>query len=126
MTEKKTNGIASDKLAALIIKGIKEKKGRNIVEMNLKKVDGAITDYFIICEANSTTQIDAIKDAIEKEVKDTINEKPWHVEGTSNLEWVLLDYVNVVAHIFQPEKREFYKVESVWGDAQIKKIEVEY
>lgn len=120
------NGSSSAKLSNLIIKGIKEKKGRNITEMDLKGVDGAVTDYFIICEANTTTQIGAIRDSIEEEVRLGLNEKPWHIEGTTNLEWVLLDYVNVVAHIFQPDKRAFYNVEGLWADARIKNIDVEY
>ena len=126
MVKSKKNESDSAKLSNLIIKGIKEKKGRNITQMDLKEVDGAVTDYFIICEANTSTQIGAIRDSIEKEVRSGLDEKPWHVEGTSNLEWVLLDYVNVVAHIFQPEKRAFYNVEGLWGDATIKNIEVEY
>lgn len=119
----KTNAkSSSEQLVEIITKGIQEKKGSNIVQMNLKGIDGAVTDYFVVCEANSSTQIGAIKDSIEKEVRTALNEKPWHVEGTSNLEWVLLDYVNVVAHIFQPEVRAFYDVEGMWGDAKIKKI----
>ena len=126
MHKQNNNALTSDKLAKLIVKGIKEKKGHNIVTMNLKNIEGAVTDFFVICEANSSTQIDAIKKSIEKEVKKSSNEKPWHVEGTSKLEWVLIDYVNVVAHIFQSEKRKFYDLEGLWGDARINKIEVEY
>ncbi len=121
---KNTNN--SDELTELIVKGIQEKKGENIVQLNLKGVDGAVTDYFIICEAASSTQIDAIKDSIEDEVRKAIGEKPWHVEGTSNLEWVLLDYVNVVAHIFNKEKREYFDLEGLWADAEIKEIEAEF
>lgn len=121
---KKTNN--SDELTELIVKGIQEKKGENIVQLNLKGVDGAVTDYFIICEANSSTQIGAIKDSIEEEVRKALGEKPWHVEGTSNLEWVLLDYVNVVAHIFNKEKREYFDLEGLWADAEIKEIEAEF
>ena len=121
---KKTNN--SDELTELIIKGIQEKKGENIVQLNLEGVDGAVTDYFIICEANSSTQIGAIKDSIEEEVRKALGEKPWHVEGTSNLEWVLLDYVNVVAHIFNKEKREYFDLEGLWADAEIKEIEAEF
>ena len=116
----------SDELTELIVKGIQEKKGENIVQLNLKGVDGAVTDYFIICEANSSTQIGAIKDSIEEEVRKALGEKPWHVEGTSNLEWVLLDYVNVVAHIFNKEKREYFDLEGLWADAEIKEIEAEF
>jgi len=125
MTESKT-AVKSDELAAIIVKGIQEKKGEHIVQMDLSNVEGAVTDYFVICEANSTTQIDAIKDSIAKEVKEILGEKPWHVEGTSNLEWVLIDYVNVVAHIFNREKREFFNLEELWADAKIKEIKEEF
>ncbi len=114
--------LKSDELTDLIVKGIQEKKGLNIVQLDLKGLSGAVTDYFIVCEANSTTQIGAIKDSIQEEVQKASGEKPWHVEGTSNLEWVLIDYVNVVAHVFQPEQREFYDIEGLWADAKIKKI----
>lgn len=118
--------VQSDELTALVVKGIQEKKGEKIVKMNLKGVDGAVTDYFIVCEARSTTQIDAIKNSIEEEVRKASGEKPWHVEGTENSEWVLMDYVNVVAHIFQPEKREFFNIEGLWADAEIKEIKADY
>ena len=114
--------LKSDELTDIIIKGIQEKKGQNIVKLELKGLSGAVTDYFVVCEANSSTQIGAIKDSIEEEVRKACGEKPWHVEGTSNLEWVLIDYVNVVAHIFQPEQREFYDIEGLWADAKIKTI----
>jgi ribosome-associated protein len=123
---KNTKSIKSDELSALIIKGIQEKKGENIVQLKLKEVEGAITDYFVICEANSSTQVDAIKDSIEEEVRKAVGEKPWHVEGTSNLEWVLLDYVDVVAHVFQPEKRAYFNLEALWADAELKRIEANY
>ena len=118
--------LSADELAEIIVKGIQEKKGENIVQLDLRGLDGAVTDYFIVCEANSSTQVGAIADSIEKEVRETCGEKPWHKEGTENLEWVLLDYVNVVAHIFQPEKREFYNIEELWADAKIKEIRAEY
>ncbi|MBL4710746.1 MAG: ribosome silencing factor [Flavobacteriales bacterium] len=116
----------ADELTALIVKGIQEKKGENIVQLDLRGLDGAVTDFYIVCEATSTTQVGAIADSIEKEVRETIGEKPWHVEGTDNLEWVLLDYVNVVAHVFQPDKREFFNIEELWADAKIKEIRAEY
>lgn len=118
--------IESDELTDIIVKGIQEKKGENIVQLDLKGLDGAITDYFVICEANSSTQIDAIKDSIEEEVKKTIGEKPWHVEGTTNLEWVLMDYVNVVAHIFDRETRSHFDLEGLWADAKVKEIPAEH
>lgn len=118
--------VQSDELTALIIKGIQEKKGEKIVQLNLKGLDGAVTDYFVVCEAKSTTQIEAIKKSIEEEVRKASGEKPWHVEGTQNSEWVLLDYVNVVAHIFQPEIREFFNIEGLWADAEVKQIQADY
>ena len=114
--------LSSDELTAFIIKGIQEKKGEKIVQMNLKGLDGAVTDHFVICEANSSTQVGAIRDSIEEVVRKATGEKPWHVEGTSNLEWVLLDYVNVVAHIFDREKRAHFDLEGLWADAKVKEI----
>ncbi len=116
----------ADELTALIVKGIQEKKGENIVQLDLRGLDGAVTDFYVVCEASSTTQVGAIADSIEKEVREMSGEKPWHVEGTDNLEWVLLDYVNVVAHVFQPDKREFFNIEELWADAKIKEIRAEY
>lgn len=121
-----TKPVLSDDLADAIIYGIQEKKGENIVQLNLQGLDGAVTDYFIICEANSSTQINAIKDSIEEVVKEKLGEKPWHVEGTQNGEWVLIDYVNVVAHVFDPEKREFFNLEGLWADAERKDIKEEF
>lgn len=114
--------VDSDELTAIIIKGIQEKKGEKIVELNLKGLDGAVTDHFVICEANSTTQVGAIKDSIREVVLKETGEKPWHVEGTTNLEWVLIDYVNVVVHIFEREKRAHYDLEGLWADAKVTEI----
>ncbi|MAC94672.1 MAG: ribosome silencing factor [Flavobacteriales bacterium] len=124
MTKKNTK-ISSDELAETIIQGIQERKGEEIVKIDLKEVDGAVTDYFIICQANSTTQVVAIKDSIEEFVRKNVGEKPWHVEGTANAEWVLLDYVDVVAHIFLPERREYFNLEGLWADAEILEVESE-
>lgn len=118
--------IQADELADLIVDGIREKKGEKIIQMDLRGLDGAVTDFFVLCEANSSTQIGAIKDSIEEEVRKAVGEKPWHTEGTTNLEWVLLDYVNVVAHIFNREKREHYDLEGLWADAKVKEISVDY
>ncbi len=118
--------VNADELTALIVNGIQEKKGENIVTLDLRGLDGAVTDYYVVCEATSTTQVGAIADSIENEVRKACGEKPWHVEGTENLEWVLLDYVNVVAHVFQPDKREFFSIEELWADAKIKEIRAEY
>ncbi|MAY84559.1 MAG: ribosome silencing factor [Flavobacteriales bacterium] len=123
---KKIKQLKSDDLTDIIVEGIKEKKGEKIVKLDLKGLDGAITDYFVICEANSSTQIDAIKDSIEDVVRKECGEKPWHVEGTTNSEWVLLDYVNVVAHIFNRETRPHFDLEGLWADAKVTEISADY
>ena len=118
--------ISSVDLAAAAVHGIQELKGENIVQLNLEGIDGAVSDYFIICEAVSSTQINAIKNSIEIEVKKMLGEKPWHIEGTQNGEWVLMDYVNVVVHIFNPETREFFNLEGLWADAKRTDIKAAY
>lgn len=112
----------SDLLADVIVHGIQEKKGEDIVTLNLKNLPNAVTDYFIICSGTSNTQVDAITDSIEKEVKDALGEKPISVEGKQNSEWILMDYVNVVVHVFQKDIRQFYNLEALWADAEIAKI----
>lgn len=121
MTKKQTT-LQSNELSSIIIDAIDDRKGENILLMDLRSLDGAVTDYFVICTANSTTQAGGIKDAIEEKVRIASGEKPWHIEGTSQLEWVLMDYVNVVVHIFLPEKRKFFNLEGLWADAKIKEI----
>ena len=117
---KKINEVSA--LAQLAVEGILEKKGSDIVSMDLRNVKHAVTDYFIICHAESTTQVGAIARSVEEEIYKATGEDPWHKEGFQNAEWILLDYVNVVVHIFQKEKRDFYAVESLWADAEILKI----
>ena len=121
MTKKRIVG-ESELLTENIIKAIQEKKGDNITCLNLKNIDSAVTDYFIICDGTSNTQVSAIKDSIEKEVREALGEKPWHIEGTNNAEWILMDYVNVVVHIFQKETRDFFNIEGLWADADIQEI----
>lgn len=112
----------SEELSKVVVSGMQEKKAEDIVLMDLRKVKNAIADYFIICSGNSDTHIDAISESIEKEIHKINRENPWHREGKDNKEWVLLDYVNVVAHIFKKDRREFYALEELWGDAQIEEI----
>ena len=119
----KTEPASSENLSKYIVKGIQEKKGTNIVILNLKDIGNAIADYFIICTGSSDTQIDAISDSIEKEVLEAAEEKPWHREGFQNKEWILLDYVNVVVHVFKSDVRSFYGLEELWGDAVITQVE---
>lgn len=106
----------NSKLFKTIISAIRQKKGENIVSLDLRKVEEAVADFFIVCEASSTVQIKAIADAIEDEVRKACGENPYRHEGYQALQWVLIDYVNVVIHIFQPETRRFYKLEEMWND----------
>jgi ribosome-associated protein len=100
-----------------IIKAIQDKKGENIVSLDLKKIPEAVADFFVICEATSSTQIRAIGESIEDQVKKQCGELPYKHEGYQHLQWVLIDYVNIVVHIMQPETRKFYKLEEMWSDA---------
>lgn len=106
-------------LTETIIHGIQEKKGKEIVSLDLRHLSGSVSDFFIICHADSTTQVRAIADSVEDQVYKKFNEDPWHKEGIEHCEWLILDYIDVVVHIFRTEKREFYGVEDLWGDAQI-------
>ncbi len=101
-----------------------EKKGQNIAVLDLRDVKNAIADYFIICSGTSDTQVNAIADSVLEEVEKQSGQDPWHKEGFQNREWILLDYLDVVCHIFQKEKRTFYDLEEFWGDAKIKYIEI--
>lgn len=115
--------LASDKLCQIVVKGMQEKKAEDIVVLDLRDVNNAVSDFFVICSGNSDTQIDAITESIEEEVQKVEKENPWHKEGLNNKSWVLIDYVDVVAHVFNKDEREFYNLESLWGDAKIKEIE---
>ena len=118
--------INNDNLLANIIKGIEEVKGNNIDILDLREIDNASCDYFVICNGNSNTQVNAIVNSIQKTVSKSIKDKPWHVEGSDNAEWVLMDYVNIVVHVFQKHIREYYNIESLWGDAKITTIHNNY
>ena len=118
--------INNDDLLANIIKGIEDVKGENIDILDLRAIDNTVCDYFVICNGNSNTQVNAIVGSIQKLVSIELKDKPWHVEGTENGEWVLMDYVNIVVHVFQKHIREYYRIESLWGDANITTIETKY
>lgn len=105
----------NSKLFKSILKAVKEKKAENIVSLDLKKIDEAVADFFVLCEAQSHIQLKAIADNVEKVVKEECGETPYHVERGDN--WTLVDYMNVVVHIFQHEHRKFYNLEALWGDA---------
>ena len=115
----------SDTLADLVVRGMQDKKASDIVVLNLKELKNAVADYFIICSANSDTQIDAVARSVEEEIEKVTGESPWQTEGRTNREWVLLDYVDVVVHIFLRDRRKFYALEELWGDADISYIEAE-
>ena len=116
--------ISSSQLADLVVQGMLEQKGQNIAVLDLRDVKNAIADYFIICSGTSDTQVNAIADSVLEEVEKQSGQDPWHKEGFQNREWILLDYLDVVCHIFQKEKRTFYDLEEFWGDAKIKYIEI--
>ena len=120
---KKKKGVDSEKLSDAIVKGMQEKKAFDIVVMGLRKVKNAVADYFVICSRGSDKQLEAISDSIDEIVFKKVKEKPWHMEGKSNKEWMILDYISVVAHIFRKDRRQFYSLEKLWGDAEITEIE---
>ena len=107
----------NSKIFKNIIKAIQEKKGENIISLDLKKIPEAVSDFFIICEGSSTTQVKAIADSIEEEVRKNCDELPYKHEGRQTYQWVLSDYVNVVVHVMLPDNRRFYKLEDMWSDA---------
>ncbi len=113
----------SEKLSEVVVRGMQEKKASDIVVLDLRKVKNAVADYFVICSGNSDTQIDSIADSVDEQVFKELDQNPWHLEGKTNKEWLLIDYVDVVAHIFRKEKRDFYSLENLWGDAEIIKQE---
>jgi len=109
-------------LSNLIVEGMQELKAQDIAVLDLRNVKNAFADFFIICSGTSDTQVDAISESIEYTVREALNEQVNHREGKMNREWILLDYVNVVAHVFKQEKRRFFALEDLWGDANIKWI----
>jgi ribosome-associated protein len=114
--------VSTDDLIAVILKGIDDVKGEDIQLLDLREIDNTVCDYFVICSGNSNTQVNAISGSVQKVVSKELKDKPWHVEGQNNSEWILMDYVNVVVHVFQKHVREFYDIESLWGDAKITQI----
>jgi ribosome-associated protein len=117
---------SADELIALILHGIEEVKGQDINLLDLRAIDNTVCDYFVICSGTSNTHVKAIVNSIQKTVSKEIHDKPWHVEGSDNAEWVLIDYVNVVVHVFQKHIREYYDIEGLWGDAKVTLVESSY
>ncbi|NML20364.1 ribosome silencing factor [Pseudoflavitalea sp. G-6-1-2] len=120
-TRRKSNSVArltkNSKIIKAIIHAIQEKKGNNIVSLDLRKIPEAVADFFIICDASSTTQVKAIADYVEVHLKDELGEIPYHHEGHQASQWVITDYVNVVVHVMHSETRKFYRLEEMWSDA---------
>ena len=114
---------STDALIASIISGIEDVKGKEISILDLRDIENTVCDYFIICEGSSNTQVNAITNSIQKKVSKELHDKPWHIEGEDNAEWVLMDYVNIVVHVFQKHIRDYYDIESLWGDAKTTLIE---
>src|SRR5450755_2177270 len=113
----------NSKIIKAIIQAIQEKKGEKIISLDLRKIQEAVTDFFIVCEAGTTTQVRAIADFIETELKEKCEEIPYKHEGRQVLQWVIIDYINVVVHIMLPESRRFYKLEEMWSDAHLEEHE---
>ncbi|NOQ74784.1 MAG: ribosome silencing factor [Crocinitomix sp.] len=110
--------LETKKLIDSIIDGIQDIKGKDIVVLNLSELPNAVTDFFIICSGESNTQVEALAQSVVRKTREDVQDKPWHQEGTRNAEWILLDYVNIVVHIFYRDVREFYDLENLWADAE--------
>lgn len=111
--------MTAEELSKVIVKGMEEKKASEIVVMDLRQIKNTVSDFFIICSGTSDTQLESIFSSVEEEVFKITGETPWKSEGKANRQWILMDYVNVVVHIFIKDVREFYGLEELWGDAQV-------
>ena len=110
-------------LVKAILEGMENVKAQDIRVLNLRALENSVCDFFVICSGTSDTQVKSICDRIEKEVREALDDRPWHIEGRESADWILMDYVTTVAHIFKPETREFYDLESLWGDAEVVALE---
>ena len=118
-TTRRTKKPQIENLNNAIVEGIRDKKGKNIIQLDLRKLAGAPADFFIICQGDSNTHVNAISDSVYKKVKDELQTAPAHTEGSSNATWVLMDYFTTVVHVFHPETRHFYELENLWSDAEV-------
>lgn len=116
----------TDQLITQIVKGIEEVKGLDVEILDLRELENTVCDYFIISTGSSNTHVNAIVNSVQKTVSKALKEKPWHIEGSDNAEWILMDFIHVVLHVFQKQTREFYDIEGLWGDAKSVKIETTY
>lgn len=121
MTKKETTN-KSEILCDAIVEGMQENKAQDIIVLDLRDIPNTVTDFFVICTGESSTQIDGITSSVMRHTRTTLQEKPWHTEGKGTSEWVLMDYVSVVAHVFYKTARRHYDLEDLWSDA--KKIEI--
>lgn len=110
-------------LKEAIIEGMTDLKAKDVVCIDLREADGAVTDFFVISHGDSSTHIEGIANSVNKVVSKKLGQKPWHFEGKRSADWMLLDYVDVVAHVFHGEAREFYDLEGLWADAPVERIE---
>jgi ribosome-associated protein len=108
---------ASEQLCKIIVEGMQENKAKDIVVLDLRSLSSSVCDFFVICSGESSTQVDGIANTVARYTRKELKEKPWHIEGKSNSEWILLDYINVVGHIFYKDARSFYEIEELWADA---------
>jgi ribosome-associated protein len=115
---KKLEDFTSKELVDAVVEGIQEKKGVNIVILDMTKIENTICEYFVICDGDSNIHVDAIAESVNEYVRKKLNDRPVHVEGKENAEWILIDYVDVVVHLFQRSIREFYNLEGLWADAK--------
>jgi ribosome-associated protein len=116
--QKRKKDVDSTKLCDAIVEGMQENKAKDIVVLDLREISNAVCDYFVICSGESSTQVDGISSSVTRFTRKELKEKPWHIEGKTSSEWVLLDYVNVVVHIFYKDARPFYDLEDLWADAK--------
>jgi ribosome-associated protein len=123
MKQRKNKEVSSQDLSNIVAKGMLEKKGFDITILDLRKVKNAIADFFVICSGNVDVHVDAIADSVEEEVYKTTQIDPWQKEGKTNREWILIDYVDVVVHVFKKESREYYGLDELWGDAEVIRLE---
>ncbi len=114
--------VTSSELADAVIRGMQERKAERIVRIDLRELPHAVCDLFVICHGNSDTQVEAIARAVEEQTRSEVNETPWHIEGKDDSKWFLLDYANVVVHIFYRDTRDFYDLEGLWADAKVEEI----
>ncbi len=119
----KMEEFSSEQIAQLVVHGMQEIKGIDVVLMDMRSIKTAVCDFFVVCSGNTENQLDAIADSIENEIHKATGINPWHREGREAKEWLLLDYVDVVAHIFKKDKRDFYQLEELWGDAEFTEFE---